>query len=199
MSTLRCGTSGVKRGQSVGESGIFGSPTAEQMAAAIRLAADDNLFFGYDGMYVPKDPTETSGVKPYVLCNDTFGYATADCEEIRWDECPDLEAKVRAGGWPEAIQWVMDKRKAEPLPKLKSGMHVYRDHVFRYNHLLKLTTDFVRAERLHALAEQDPDDMTDAERGPLLKLAIEAEKHWEALSKFIGECHGGTIPEAKSE
>lgn len=181
------------------QDGISGNPTTEQLASAIRLAADDNLFFSYDGMYIPKDINETDGVRAYVLCNDTFGYATADCELIRWDECQELETKVRAGGWPEAIQWVMDKRKAEPLPKLKSGMSEYRDHRKRYERLLRLATDFVRSERQYALAEQDPDDMTDAERGPLLKLAIEAEKHWEALSKFVQACHGGEIPEVKNE
>ena len=84
------------------------------LEAAIELAVDDeSLAFirDKDGM-----------VRPVLIVNDCFAFATADCEPADWSDLPDLLKRVRNEGWPAVVRWTAEHREVKPLASVESDM-----------------------------------------------------------------------------
>jgi hypothetical protein len=93
----------------------------EELEAAILLAMEDEAFFNFD-----HGEGGTGEVLVLLLCNDTFGYACADCERIPFAECPRLWAMYQEKGWPALIQYIADKRGERPIEPIRKMMAEYK-------------------------------------------------------------------------
>jgi hypothetical protein len=77
------------------------------------------------------DGAENPPLRFYVNCNDTFSYASADCEEIRIPtDLPSLEkAKAESPDeWP--LLWVARKRNKRPIRPLMDHMDAHDRKLF---------------------------------------------------------------------
>ena len=54
----------------------------------------------------------------FLICNDTFGWACADAEEIAYNELPELYKAVKADERYGDTKWVCKKRNLQPQQPL---------------------------------------------------------------------------------
>lgn len=54
--------------------------------------------------------------------NDSFGYATADAEEITFDDIPTVYALWRTFGWEGVVWWVWQRRKQAPIAEVQQAI-----------------------------------------------------------------------------
>lgn len=81
-----------------------------RLRAAAWLAGEDIGFWAQGG-------------EVFVLaCNDTFGYACADCEEIPLVDAPRAKAVYQAEGWPGIVRWIAEVRGSRPLKEVEASM-----------------------------------------------------------------------------
>jgi len=81
------------------------------------LAARDVVFFStynqekedYDGWF-----------HPFILCNDTFGYACADAEEVGEHDVDVLTEVFKKYEWDGVIAFVSKKRGVEVIKELRT-------------------------------------------------------------------------------
>lgn len=92
-------------------------PSWHELWAAVRLSAEDHLFF------IENDDGRAC---PALLCNDVFAWASADCERIEWSDCPTLLQIYEEGGWPEVVEWIAARRGMEPQEPMKKLMEQAR-------------------------------------------------------------------------
>lgn len=82
------------------------------------LAAHDYVFFG---TYNPESEFwEDNKWFHYILCNDTFFYASADAEALAQEELPTLRDVSEKFGWSGVIAYAALRRKMEPLEHLRT-------------------------------------------------------------------------------
>ena len=74
------------------------------------------IMWSFDGMMVPADPHELPA-RAYVMCNDTFGWATADCEEILPEDVDWLLKAHLADKENGPLAWICAKRDEMPFDK----------------------------------------------------------------------------------
>lgn len=100
-------------------------PTYDQLIAAIKLSAHDELFFSFYNNETQKHDLEIP--HPIIMCSDTFAFAFADGENVEWEDVPKLLEIYEGRGWPAITEWVAKKRGMEPIQPVKERME-------RYNH-----------------------------------------------------------------
>ncbi len=67
-------------------------------------------------------PSEDGGkVQLSVICNDTFGYASADCEDISMNELEDLYKEMKTDQYATE-KYCIRKRNMTPLPEVIKSM-----------------------------------------------------------------------------
>lgn len=78
------------------------------------LAARDYIFFSeYDDL-----GKWSNGWCASILCNDTFGYACADCEELEPGNAEEVRKIADKYGWDGVTAWAAFRRGCEPIKPL---------------------------------------------------------------------------------
>jgi hypothetical protein len=97
-------------------------PTYEQIWAGLQLAAEDVVFFNWTWW----DKDDPDKLIPLVIVNDTFYYATADAEDLSWEELPamleiyrDKRHRCHCEANIYLIDWVAKKRGIRPLKEVE--------------------------------------------------------------------------------
>lgn len=90
----------------------------EYLTLAHLFATDEaELMWSYNGMLTDGKLHLDDHPRAYVTCNDTFGWATADCEEIQPGEVWHVLKAYQAYGNDGLTAWVCAKRDTMPFDK----------------------------------------------------------------------------------
>lgn len=87
-------------------------PTYDQLMAVVELAAEELILFDRD---------DAGNLTLAICCNDTFAPA-ADAEEIPWEEVERLRDICKEDPKWGGTRWCMERRKEDPMPKIKKAM-----------------------------------------------------------------------------
>lgn len=93
----------------------------EELIAALALVAHDVAFCNYD-----HHEGGDGHVQLLLSCNDTFGYACADCEEIPISEAPHILKLYDEHGDIAVIDYIAKKRNDTPIGKRAGELKVFR-------------------------------------------------------------------------
>lgn len=85
-----------------------------KMAAEI-VAGDDAFYSQYDGKTQKHSPDTTSLC---ILMNDVWSWASADAEQVEWDEIPEVYAIWKKHGWDGLLIWACKRRNCRPQKPL---------------------------------------------------------------------------------
>lgn len=85
-------------------------PTFDQLWKAVLLVATDQCFFSqhYPDEY-KEDPVLC------IICNDTFAFASADCERVLWEEVEAVYNCYKKDPKFGLVRWVCKKRNEKPI------------------------------------------------------------------------------------
>lgn len=83
--------------------------------AAEMVAADDAFFTQYDDVLKKHDPRNP---QLCLLMNDVWSWATADGENVHWDEIPAVYEIWKKHGWDGMLIWACKRRNARPQKPL---------------------------------------------------------------------------------
>lgn len=106
------------------------------------LAASDAVFFGhYDEL---DDQYHTDATYPYLLCNDTFGYACADAESIWPEDYKKVKQIYEKYGYSGIVAMVSIKRNIEPIQEWQDEEYKKALEEINRNSELKLSTPNIK-------------------------------------------------------
>jgi len=95
----------------------------KECEAAIKLFAKNELSFNRT-WWNEKDKNRLAA---FLICNDTFGYACADCEEIDFLLLPDVWENYRKHGWPSIVNLISNIRNCKPIPEIIKVIKKYKE------------------------------------------------------------------------
>lgn len=76
------------------------------------------------GVLLVSECDDPSKVQLSIICNDTFGYASADCEDISMNELEDLYKEMKTDQYATE-KYCIRKRNMKPLPEVIKSMKKY--------------------------------------------------------------------------
>lgn len=87
----------------------------EHMTAAAMLSAHDVAFF-LPPLELEQPP------RLALICNDKFGYAVADCEEVPLTDAPKFLKLWDTEGWPGIVRYIAEVRGSQPILEVQADM-----------------------------------------------------------------------------